>query len=135
MVSVHNPFRTPTVTPTPTGRTERTSPPLPPIPADDASTQTSYAPPPGPPPEVGVPPSSPPGAAGGSVAELLTEELELPPAYTASPNIYEGETTLELGPRKFSKDLSHSSSRDCAATHDRCQNSGSGEPAMVDVEK
>ena len=30
----------------------------------------------------------------------MTEELELPPAYTASPNIREGETTLELGPRR-----------------------------------
>ncbi|KAI8996456.1 hypothetical protein BD414DRAFT_201633 [Trametes punicea] len=33
-----------------------------------------------------------------SVNDLITEEL--PPAYTPSPNVYEGETTIELGPRR-----------------------------------
>ncbi|OSD05413.1 hypothetical protein PYCCODRAFT_1465313 [Trametes coccinea BRFM310] len=33
-----------------------------------------------------------------SMNDLLTEEL--PPAYTPAPNVYEGEATLELGPRR-----------------------------------
>ncbi|TBU24172.1 hypothetical protein BD311DRAFT_766962 [Dichomitus squalens] len=99
MVAIHNPFRTPTVTPTPTGRTGRSSPPLPSPPVnDDVPPPSSYAPPPGPPPERVAPTSTPPERTGGSVAELLKEEL--PPAYTATPNVREGETTLELGPRR-----------------------------------
>lgn len=99
MVSVHNPFRSPTVTPAPTGRTGNSSPPLPPIPVDDdALARPSYTPPPGPPPERVQQPSANPEDTRGSVADVLTEEL--PPAYTATPNLREGESTLELGPRR-----------------------------------
>lgn len=99
MVSVHNPFRSPAVTPVPTGRTGNSSPPLPPIPLDDDSpTQPSYPPPPGPPPERIQQSSGGPEEGRSSVADVLTEEL--PPAYTAAPNLREGESTLELGPRR-----------------------------------
>ncbi|KAI1796801.1 hypothetical protein LXA43DRAFT_879541 [Ganoderma leucocontextum] len=99
MVSMHNPFRSPTVTPTTTGRIGNSSPPLPPIPPDDdAPIRPSYAPPPGPPPQRIQQSSGTPEETRGSVADILTEEL--PPAYTAAPNLREGESTLEVGPRR-----------------------------------
>ncbi|KAI0358161.1 hypothetical protein OH77DRAFT_1397660 [Trametes cingulata] len=100
MVSVHNPFRTPTVTPTPPGAS---------VPTQSTSSSTSATlldshnvP-------SGTSGSYTPGSqttASGSVSppddrsvnDLLTEEL--PPPYTPAPNVYEGETTLELGPRR-----------------------------------
>ncbi|KAI0675656.1 hypothetical protein C8Q78DRAFT_1074656 [Trametes maxima] len=100
MVSTHNPFRTPTVTPTPTGasssRTTTTSPPGSSASATAGSPEETHA-----------------GSLSGrsqqteatssstldrSVNDLLTEEL--PPAYTPAPNVYEGEATIELGPRR-----------------------------------
>ena len=85
MVSTHNPFRTPAVTPTPTGASgssaqnpSATSPR-----PQDTETRSNN------------PPSQP---SNTSVNDILTEEL--PPAYTPAPNFYEGEATLELGPRR-----------------------------------
>lgn len=81
MVSSHNPFRTPAVTPTPTGA----------LGASPASVgQSSSAEDRG---DGGRPPQI-----DTSVSDLLNEEL--PPAYTPAPNVYEGEATLEVGPRR-----------------------------------
>ena len=81
MVSSHNPFRTPEVTPTPTGASEA-------VPANAGSSSSI-----GDSDVEGRPPQIDP-----SVSDLLNEEL--PPAYTPAPNVYEGEATLELGPRR-----------------------------------
>lgn len=76
MASSHNPFRTPAATPNPTGTSTVSS-------AGPASSDRTE--------ERSV-------VSDSSVNDLLTEEL--PPAYTPSPNVYEGEATLELGPRR-----------------------------------
>ncbi|KAJ7881764.1 hypothetical protein B0H14DRAFT_3082538 [Mycena olivaceomarginata] len=83
MASVsHNPFRTPAVSPNPTGSQPPTqyAPP-------------SNAPPSNPPPaQQFAPPSPRPDPTG------LTEEA--PPAYTTRPDVYQGESTLEYGPSR-----------------------------------
>ncbi|KAH9940795.1 uncharacterized protein BXZ73DRAFT_88515 [Epithele typhae] len=103
LVSSHNPFRTPTVTPVPTGATAQSDPFTDSATASStqsASTSSSATAntPSGSPPE----PSSAARGNGSqpepSVNDLLSEEL--PPAYTSSPNFYEGEATLEVGPRR-----------------------------------
>ncbi|KAJ7611918.1 hypothetical protein DFH06DRAFT_1109709 [Mycena polygramma] len=78
----HNPFRTPGVSPNPTGITQNT--PL-------------YAPPPHPPPATAqyAPPSTP---HPDSDPTGLTEEA--PPAYTTRPDVYQGESTVEFGPAR-----------------------------------
>ncbi|KAF7355920.1 hypothetical protein MVEN_00921000 [Mycena venus] len=81
----HNPFRTPAVSPNPTGF------------APNNSTQQHYAPPSNSPPnQQRAPPSNssapPPDPTG------LTEEA--PPAYTTRPDVYQGESTLEYGPSR-----------------------------------
>ncbi|KAJ7269536.1 hypothetical protein C8J57DRAFT_1322246 [Mycena rebaudengoi] len=69
-VSPHNPFRTPAISPNPTG--------------------TAHEPPPT---QIYAPPSTPrPDPTG------LTEEA--PPAYTQRPDLYQGESTLEYGPSR-----------------------------------
>ncbi|KAI0741320.1 hypothetical protein C8Q80DRAFT_128245 [Daedaleopsis nitida] len=89
MTSSHNPFRSPAVTPTPTGTTTpsnsssagRSS-------SNGGSTQAQS--------DSGS--GSRPAPIDTSVSDILSEEL--PPAYTPSPNFYEGEATLEVGPRR-----------------------------------
>ncbi|KAI0923674.1 hypothetical protein AcW1_006566 [Taiwanofungus camphoratus] len=98
MVSAHNPFRTPAVSPNPTGTSstgdipdsvvynanshladrERSSSPQSLV--EDMARGPEELPPP-PPPD-----------------DIISEEL--PPAYTPSPNVSLGETTLEAGPRR-----------------------------------
>ncbi|KAI0718050.1 hypothetical protein C8T65DRAFT_571126 [Cerioporus squamosus] len=82
MVSSHNPFRTPAVTPTPTGASEAGSSNV-----GQTSSDGDRGGGEGPPPQIDT-----------SVSDLLNEEL--PPAYTPAPNVYEGEATLEVGPRR-----------------------------------
>ncbi|KAI0642080.1 hypothetical protein C8Q79DRAFT_1121998 [Trametes meyenii] len=100
MVSSHNPFRTPTVTPTPTGasssRTPPSSPPGPSALGDIEAREETH---------VSASPvrsqqteTAGPSTLDRSVNDLLTEEL--PPAYTPAPNVYEGEATIEFGPRR-----------------------------------
>ncbi|KAH9893141.1 hypothetical protein C8Q73DRAFT_647951 [Cubamyces lactineus] len=86
MVSTLNPFRTAAPSPNPTGASTSSAP-------QAATFETSTS----------VPPSQANGSRSPaymdrSVNDLLTEEL--PPAYTPSPNVYEGEATIELGPRR-----------------------------------
>ncbi|KAH9851972.1 hypothetical protein C2E23DRAFT_828442 [Lenzites betulinus] len=92
MVSAHNPFRTPVVTPAPTGTSiaSQTNPLGSPS-AGNPSTGLSN----GSHPEADSHSRTPEDR---SVNDLLSEEL--PPAYTPAPNVYEGEATLELGPRR-----------------------------------
>ncbi|KAI0820261.1 hypothetical protein BC628DRAFT_1423059 [Trametes gibbosa] len=93
MVSTHNPFRTTAVTPTPTGAsiTSRTTPPgsssagNPSTSLRNGSRRIEER-------------SRSRTPEDRSVNDLLSEEL--PPAYTPAPNVYEGEATLELGPRR-----------------------------------
>lgn len=82
-MSSNNPFRTPGVTPTPTGASATT---IPTIPSNDAGRPQAQS------------NGRNPGSIDTSVRDILSEEL--PPAYTPSPNVYEGEATLEVGPRR-----------------------------------
>ncbi|KAJ6540512.1 hypothetical protein B0H19DRAFT_331819 [Mycena capillaripes] len=68
----HNPFRTPAVSPNPTG-IPRNAPP-------SNSTQQHAAPP--------------------AEADLLGLTEEAPPAYTTRPDVYQGESTIEYGPSR-----------------------------------
>ncbi|KAI0332671.1 hypothetical protein GY45DRAFT_1320560 [Cubamyces sp. BRFM 1775] len=100
MVSTFNPFRTPVASPNPTGASTSSAPQATSSPsgvnASSSSANTNEA----------SASTSRPQANGSrtsiymdrSVNDLLTEEL--PPAYTPSPNVYEGEATIELGPRR-----------------------------------
>ncbi|KAJ7609793.1 hypothetical protein DFH06DRAFT_1375091 [Mycena polygramma] len=78
----HNPFRTPGVSPNPTGI---------------AHSTPQYAPPPHPPPATAqyAPPATP---HPDSDPTGLTEEA--PPAYTTRPDVYQGESTVEFGPAR-----------------------------------
>ncbi|KAJ7609736.1 hypothetical protein DFH06DRAFT_1374975 [Mycena polygramma] len=78
----HNPFRSPGVSPNPTGITHSTP---------------QYAPPPHPPPATAqyAPPATP---HPDSDPTGLTEEA--PPAYTTRPDVYQGESTVEFGPAR-----------------------------------
>ncbi|RPD64063.1 hypothetical protein L226DRAFT_460018 [Lentinus tigrinus ALCF2SS1-7] len=81
MVSSHNPFRTRAVTPLPTGASEAG------VSSAETSSSNGDSDAPERPPQIDT-----------SVSDILNEEL--PPAYTPAPNVYEGEATLELGPRR-----------------------------------
>ncbi|OBZ74129.1 hypothetical protein A0H81_06222 [Grifola frondosa] len=93
MVSPHNPFRTPAVTPSSTGTTSliRNS-----VTAEPAS-QRARSPTP-PPEDLPAGPSSDAPPLAAATSDPLTEDL--PPAYTVAPDLRNGETTLELGPRR-----------------------------------
>ncbi|KAI0630485.1 hypothetical protein C8Q77DRAFT_1062868 [Trametes polyzona] len=99
MVSTYNPFRTPAVTPTPTGASnasQAVSSPLHNPSTGDVNQAASSGRHTPEPQATDVGRSASP--LDRSVNDLLTEEL--PPAYTPAPNVYEGEATLELGPRR-----------------------------------
>ncbi|EIN06356.1 hypothetical protein PUNSTDRAFT_145608 [Punctularia strigosozonata HHB-11173 SS5] len=102
-LKAHNPFRTPAVTPNPTGESSSHATSVPVSLQGQAATalqaggssQSTFSPPPGP------PPSSQPGPIqerSSSTPSVL--DAEPPPAYTPTPNPYEGESTVELGPRR-----------------------------------
>ncbi|KII87078.1 hypothetical protein PLICRDRAFT_244054 [Plicaturopsis crispa FD-325 SS-3] len=125
--STRNPFRTPAVSPNPTGSSITSLPPFPHSVNEPSSSNhpaqqgngpgssngesapakpTTYAPPPGPPPTVSPPPSFTSGRSE-SIAPSHDEGLdpsglteEMPPAYTPAPDPYQGESTVEFGPRR-----------------------------------
>lgn len=108
-MSTKNPFRTPVASPNPTGSGSATPPqqlpaPYPSLPRI-SSVPTSYASPPGPPPDHQPSSGSPDNNAGPSqsnsnVIETNDLNAEAPPAYTPSADPYQGESTLEVGPRR-----------------------------------
>ncbi|EPQ56084.1 hypothetical protein GLOTRDRAFT_128042 [Gloeophyllum trabeum ATCC 11539] len=100
-MSRHNPFRTPGVTPQPTGASTFTF----------TSPSTSAPPPASPHPNPNPPYAPPPGPPPSSTAEAhddlpeIPEDLpalpdEPPPAYSSAPDPWRGEATIELGPRR-----------------------------------
>ncbi|KAF7369856.1 hypothetical protein MSAN_00614600 [Mycena sanguinolenta] len=129
-LSSHNPFRTPTVSPSPTGQssTQQYAPPSGPPPrhpqqqqfappSTPRPPQQQYAPPPNPPPSnsssspprtaqqqyappLNPPPSNPSPPTLSPDPTGLTDDDELPPAYTTRPDVYSGESTLEYGPAR-----------------------------------
>jgi hypothetical protein len=110
----HNPFRTPDVTPTPTGQSST----LPPSSSSSATEQVAapqastpaFLPPPGPPPSnsspqpstpaFSPPPGPPPSHPSPQPSMLAELNAEPPPAYSITPNAYDGESTIEFGPRR-----------------------------------
>lgn len=111
-MSTKNPFRTPGVSPNPTGASASSSqppripsPPLPnpptpsPPPTPIATSPASFQPPQGPPPGFQSPANTGSGS-GGGVIEADDLNAEAPPAYTPAADPYQGESTLELGPRR-----------------------------------
>lgn len=93
------------------------SPPLPSLPAPEASANPvldaqRFQPPSGPPPShndaqspspsstVGVEAGASGVAGGGGEGLEFAEDAEAPPAYTPSADVYIGESTLEVGPRR-----------------------------------
>ncbi|CDO70130.1 hypothetical protein BN946_scf184783.g14 [Trametes cinnabarina] len=106
MVSLHNPFRDRSPDSAPPPEALGSAPSV--VAASDASEALSSS---SAEPSQRLPESSSPEARtvtptghstmsseDRSVNDLLTEEL--PPPYTPAPNVYEGEATLELGPRR-----------------------------------
>ncbi|EJD00065.1 uncharacterized protein FOMMEDRAFT_136190 [Fomitiporia mediterranea MF3/22] len=105
--SEYNPFRTPTVTPNPTGAGPSTTSPaisqLPPQPQPESHTRAAT-----PPASTSRGPS--PSGRGRSADDLAADlqgttledntPAEPPPAYTPSANPYDGEATVEYGPHR-----------------------------------
>ncbi|KAH9951086.1 hypothetical protein B0H21DRAFT_874625 [Amylocystis lapponica] len=107
MVSAHNPFRTPAVTPNPTGLSSTSFPNI----ASSLSNihngverahSTSPSPPPEDLPSLSGPGPTPTPAPTSSRPESEEDILleELPPAYTPAPDVGHGEATIEVGPRR-----------------------------------
>ncbi|CCM02632.1 uncharacterized protein FIBRA_04736 [Fibroporia radiculosa] len=111
MVSAHNPFRTPAVSPNPTGTL------APAVPAtfslevpEDAEGMPGYLR--TSPPAASTPARTPSPASSAADPSRSTQSLsllppdddiiseELPPAYTPTPDVVHGESTIELGPRR-----------------------------------
>ena len=106
-MSSHNPFRTPTVTPQPTGASATsstqalTSSHIPHV--TPQHSDTYYPPPAGP-----LPPTTSQNSSTSQLGQLDTDlpapsisiSEEAPPAYTPTPDINVGETTVDIGPRR-----------------------------------
>ena len=78
------------------------SPPLPQLPSlgpPSSPQRQRFQPPPGPPPNQTSPS---PQSTGGGTGQLEADDLnaEAPPAYTPSVDVHQGESVLEVGPRR-----------------------------------